>query len=595
MKNYLRDFWLVLGDGRHALPMLGAMMFCLALLDLLGLGLIAPLIVSIAGPTDLSRGILPTMLVRLISVDLKVIALLVLAVFTVKMVAGYKIQKELVRFSELQRGRLMIRLMAAIFEKPYEYYLQRNSADIVNSIAYTTWTFSTGTLSPALRLLTDTVMFGAIVGFLVWMNWVVVLLLGMLLLAVVTAYMRMVRRKLAHAGETVTESYARTIQDVNQSVGGFREIRILGVEQYCLEKLRTHTTQLAEGNALYLALSAIPRYLMEWTLVVGLISVFVFVSMMNLPPGMFVPIMGLVAVAAIRLMPGVTSIMAAVNSLRMNHYGLRQMADDLRQIPVGHPDPIPSRRPAMHDASEATVFRSLRFDAVTYRYAGAPRAAIAELSFEIKAGQAVGLIGRSGSGKSTTADVLLGLLEPQQGAVLVNDEDIRKDPRRWMARVAYIPQQIFLSDESLLQNIAFGTERAAVDMARVHRAVQTAQLEEVVRQMPDGLNTIIGERGVRLSGGQRQRVALARAFYHDRDIIVMDEATASLDHETEQEIVSAIHDLHGKKTLIIIAHRLSTLEGCDLVLRLESGRVAQSGDFKSVIGVRGAPYFEAHE
>jgi ABC-type multidrug transport system fused ATPase/permease subunit len=235
--------------------------------------------------------------------------------------------------------------------------------------------------------------------------------------------------------------------------------------------------------------------------------------------------------------------------------------------------------PARGIAGRSESFRSLALEDVSFTYPGADAPALDGLSLRINANESVGIVGLSGSGKTTLVDVLLGLLEPQSGKMLYNDRLLAEALSEWRAQVAYLPQQVFLVDDTLRRNVALGVKDDEIDEARLHEALRQASLAELVTQLPAGANTRLGEHGVRLSGGQRQRVALARAFYYGRDVLVMDEATSALDHETEQEIVEEIERLKGRKTVLVIAHRLSTIARCDRIIRLEDGRIVERGTY----------------
>jgi ABC-type multidrug transport system fused ATPase/permease subunit len=222
-------------------------------------------------------------------------------------------------------------------------------------------------------------------------------------------------------------------------------------------------------------------------------------------------------------------------------------------------------------------------DNVAYRYPNAPEESLKQVSLQIKRGQSIGLIGRSGAGKTTMVDVILGLLMPQSGDIRVDGVSIYEDIRAWQNLVGYVPQSIFLMDDTLEKNIAFGVPTDAIDRQRLYAAVESAQLSELVESLPDGLRTVMGERGIRLSGGQRQRVGIARALYHQREVLVLDEATAALDNETEKLVSESIKALGGAKTIIIIAHRLSTIEHCDCIYLMEKGCVVKSGTYPEVV------------
>ncbi|MGB5915630.1 MAG: ATP-binding cassette domain-containing protein, partial [Phormidesmis sp.] len=241
-------------------------------------------------------------------------------------------------------------------------------------------------------------------------------------------------------------------------------------------------------------------------------------------------------------------------------------------------------RPARAGQSLASQFEtSVSLKDITFFYPNTKEPAIANISLDIRKGESIALVGKSGSGKTTLVDIILGLLQPSSGDILVDDQSVYTDLRAWQNLLGYIPQSIFLTDETIAQNIAFGIPVDEIDYERVNKAVKAAQLEDLVEHLPDGLETMVGERGMRISGGQRQRVGIARALYYEREILVLDEATSALDSETEKLVSDAINSLAGDKTLIIIAHRVSTIENCDRIYRLEDGRLQQSGTYEEVV------------
>jgi ABC-type multidrug transport system fused ATPase/permease subunit len=275
------------------------------------------------------------------------------------------------------------------------------------------------------------------------------------------------------------------------------------------------------------------------------------------------------AAAAIRLLPASTALLASLNQLRATRLILAALAVELRGIAK----PIVDIDGATHHAPPQAPFESLELSNVHFSYPSATTPVLAGINLTIRSGETIGLMGRSGAGKSTLADVILGFLSPDRGEVRVNGENIHNDLRAWLRRATYIPQSVFLIDDTLRRNIEFGVPESSRDATRMSWAIDRAQLSELVAKLPDGLETFVGEDGTRLSGGQRQRVALARALYHERDFIVLDEATSALDTETEDAVVKAVMGLAGSKTLFVIAHRESTLSGCSVHLTLRDGRL----------------------
>jgi ATP-binding cassette subfamily C protein len=292
-----------------------------------------------------------------------------------------------------------------------------------------------------------------------------------------------------------------------------------------------------------------------------------------------VPTLGLFGFAALRLMPSANSISTSLINIRFNRHAISLLYADLVALKEtrqtkSSTDPV---------LKKDGYFRDLTFRDVQFTYQKTKCPALKQVTFNIRAGESIGLIGPSGSGKTTMVDVVLGLVEPQKGEIYYNGKDLIESLDEWRAQVAYLPQQVFLIDNSLRNNIALGMEDEEIDDVQLHEAIRQARLTELAEQLPDGVETILGERGIRLSGGQRQRVALARAFYHGRSVLVMDEATSALDNETEQEIVEEIRHFKGKKTMIVIAHRLTTVQHCDRIYRLENGEITETGSPDQVL------------
>jgi len=285
------------------------------------------------------------------------------------------------------------------------------------------------------------------------------------------------------------------------------------------------------------------------------------------------PVIGLFGAAAFRLLPAVSRTISNLQTIKWN----QEIAHEL------HADLLLPTEIEQIGKQVRSQFVSINFSNVSFGYVGAANKSLDDVSLVIKQGEAVGLVGPSGSGKSTLVDVFLGLLAPQSGDVQVNGEPIREKLGLWRTTVGYVPQTIFLIDDSLRKNIAFGLPNEEINEADVQQALQLAQLQEFVDGLPDGLDTVVGERGVRLSGGQRQRIGIARALYNKPEVLVLDEATSSLDTETEHEVMKAVQALQGTKTVVIVAHRLSTVEYCDRLYRLENARVVDEGTFSEVM------------
>jgi ABC-type multidrug transport system fused ATPase/permease subunit len=347
----------------------------------------------------------------------------------------------------------------------------------------------------------------------------------------------------------------------------------LGRETNFLALFNEHNSKSGQVAKFLQILQKLPRLWLELLAVIGFALLVVIMLAQGREMSSIVPTMGLFATAAFRLMPSVARILVAIQSLRYGLPAINSLYEDFTSLelePESEPSITPEEKPLL-------LKDDIRLENLSYSYQDTPTRAIADISISIKQGESIGLIGPSGSGKSTLVDIILGLLRPDSGQVIVDGQDIQKNIRLWQDQIGYVPQAIFLTDDTLRHNIAFGLSENQIDDEAVKRAIEYAQLEEFVVSLPDKMETIVGERGIRLSGGQRQRIGIARALYHDPNVLVLDEATSALDTATELGVMQAVMALHGDKTVVIVAHRLSTVENCDRLYRLESGRIAEHG------------------
>ena len=374
--------------------------------------------------------------------------------------------------------------------------------------------------------------------------------------------------------------------------GGLKETRVIGCESYFQDQIAREAQQFAAAESLFSSSQILPRILIETALIV-FVMLFISLSLIFSQQNMqeITGIMGVFGVAAMRLIPAITMLLNSLNQLRNSDYALNMLYLDLKEINsqgtsrLTQNQLVPASSSVSNQPSQnlAAFNRQIELDHITYSYDNSSQSAIKNVSLQIDKGQSIAFIGKSGSGKTTLADIILGLLEPQTGDIKVDGISIYDDLRSWQNIIGYIPQSIFLIDDTVESNIAFGVPEQLIDPERVERALKAAQLQELIAQLPQGIKTEVGERGVRLSGGQRQRIGIARALYHEREVLVLDEATAALDSETERLVSESIRSLAGTKTLIIIAHRLSTVEHCDRIYLLDQGRVIKSGSYQEVV------------
>lgn len=589
--SFFEKYFYVLKDKRRQLMLMAALFLVSSVLELLGIGLIGPFVGAVVNPGLLDRFAELNSIMSYFGITGgrdRTIALgcFLLMVFIIKGMVAYGIFRHISAFTFHFRASLVQRLMNAYLRMPYQFYLERNSAAIVNSIIAHTKTMTDDMLLPSLKLASDAVVLFAIGLFLFLVDPIAMLILLVALGGTSAFYSSLVKPRVKIAGQEVAVQNEGLIRGVNQGIGGIKEIRILGVEQHFVEHVRLASTLCADSQTKFYSLIGIPRFLIETVFVIFVVFFALFALYTGNSGEAMVATLAMFGVAGIRVLPAVANISSSLASMNYSGFALSELYRDLQEVEqrgAGTP------AQAIQSADFVSNFQQLSLENICYAYPGAGRQAIDGISLTITQGQSIGLIGASGAGKTTLVDILLGLHQFDSGKFSVNGIDIAKYGwGNWLQQVAYIPQNVFLADETLAKNIAFGVTEDKIDSARVVEALAAAQLTQLVGRLPEGVRTMVGERGIRLSGGERQRVALARAFYHNRSVFIFDEATSALDAETERQVIEVIESLHGQKTLIVIAHRLTTVKSCDMIYRLKDGRIIDSGRYEDVVDERQA-------
>jgi ABC-type multidrug transport system fused ATPase/permease subunit len=472
------------------------------------------------------------------------------------------------RFAFGVQAQVSQRLFTIYLRQPYTFHLQRNSAQLLRNVIGEVTIFANSAMTPGILLFTEVLVLLGLCTLLLIVEPLGMLIVVSVLGLTAWGFLRLTRSRLVRWGLARQHHEGLRIQHLQQGLGGAKDVKLLGRETEFLEQYRLHNVQSARMSQLQATLQQLPRLWLELLAVGGLATLVLAMVAQGRALETVLPTLGLFAAAAFRLMPSFNRVLGAVQSLR---YGLPVIDILYTELKLA--------APAVEKSNMATTpFRdTLELDNVTFMYPGAPEPALHGLSLTIRRGESVGFIGASGSGKSTLVDVLLGLLTPDVGEMRVDGKNIQANLRNWQDQIGYVPQSIFLTDDTLRRNVAFGLPNEDIDEAAVWRTIHAAQLNEFVQSLPQGLDTRVGERGIRLSGGQRQRIGIARALYHDPPILVLDEATSSLDTTTERGVMRAVSALHDTKTILIVAHRLSTVERCDRLYRLEQGRVVAKG------------------
>ena len=481
------------------------------------------------------------------------------------------------RFSQMRNHSISTRLLASYLSQPYVWFLNRHSADLGKSVLAEAQSLVGGVLIPAMRLLAQTVSLSFLVILLILVNPAVALTATLGLGGAYVGIFLTVRRYLVRIGKTRLAANKARFQIAQEVMGGIKEVKLMGLEAAYLTRFRQPSRAMAASTASAQIVGELPRHLLEGIAFGGMIALVITLLLKeggNLAD--ILPVLGVFAFAALRMFPAVQQIYHALTLMRSSGMVLDAIHRDMMAM---QGTPAAPAAPALH------LRRQLDLDGVHYAYPQAESAALKGLSLSITANTTVGIVGGTGAGKTTAVDVMLGLLVPQAGELRVDGVAITPaNLRSWQNSVGYVAQQIFLIDESVAANIAFGIAPEAIDMAAVERAARVANLHDfVMRELPQGYLTAVGERGVRLSGGQRQRIGIARALYHDPDVLLLDEATSALDNLTERAVMEAVHNLGHDKTIIMIAHRLTTVRDCDMIFLLENGQLAAQGSYDDLV------------
>ena len=487
----------------------------------------------------------------------------------------------LFRFSQMREYAIGRRLVAGYLRQPYDWFLNQHSADLGRTILSEVGQVINGSLVPMMQLIAQGAVVLAIVCLLISVNPGVATLMIFGLGAIYVIIYLSLRRYLARIGSERIVSNRLRFQVTQETFGGIKDVKVAGLEHVALERFDGPAKRYAQNQTNSLVAAQLPRYALEIIALGGMLLLAIYA--MRIPGGLSaaLPLMALYGLAGFRLLPALQQMYAHLTRIRFSGPALDRLHADIAALPIAGERPIAPRE----TERPLPLRTALALERVTYRYPNASGAALDELSMCIPVYSVIGLVGATGSGKTTAVDLMLGLLTPQSGRILVDDCPITQSSlRSWQRAVGYVPQQVFLTDDTVAGNIAFGIPPGKIDHAAVERAARIANLHDfVTTQLPKSYQTRIGERGVRLSGGQRQRIGIARALYHDPEILFLDEATSALDNLTEHAVMDAVHNLGRKKTIVLIAHRLSTVRDCDKIFLLENGKLVDQGTYQDLL------------
>lgn len=578
MTGIIKKFNILLAKGqKKRVAVLFFLMLIGAFFEVIGVSLMLPLVSAIMEPDIIETNSIVKWVCDLFDLHshqtfVIVCIVALVAVFIIKdlfLMFEFYVQY---RFVYNNRFATQCRLLDAFLKKPYEYFLNAKSGEILRIIQNdVSQTYSL--LTTLLTMATETVVTIALVITIFIIDPVMSTFVAVMLGIMIIIISRIVKPVLRKQGLSLQKNSALTYKWLQQSINGIKEVKVTRKENYFKDNYNTSGQVVVKAEKTYSVLGQLPRLLIEMVCVCSMLTLIALLIYNGREVETLIPTLSAFAMAAVKLMPSANRIVSAMNSVAFYEPALDKLLENLNNAEKGILTVADKRYEVPADAPQITVNDEVVLNNIVYAYPNTEKNVLDGAQMTIPVGKSVGIVGKSGAGKTTAVDIILGLLEPRDGQILSDGVDVMKNYPSWLSHLSYIPQSIFMLDDSIRANVAFGVDSDKIDEDMVMHALSEAQMLEFVETLPDGINTKIGERGIRLSGGQRQRIGIARALYTNPELLIFDEATSSLDNETEAAIMESINSLHGKKTMVIIAHRLQTIEGCDIVYRVEDGRI----------------------
>jgi ABC-type multidrug transport system fused ATPase/permease subunit len=474
--------------------------------------------------------------------------------------------------------RLSYDLLYKYYTAPYTFHLSRNSIDLFSKVYDEARIIVTSVLIPLLNIVMDMMFTLSIIIFLLIYDPFTSLIIFFCLGLTGYLFISFTKKKSTSLGRDLPTMRMLLNKSITEGMNGLKDSRILNREHIFLEQSGQLLNKTYHATKYVQFISTLTRPFIETIAIIAMVLICVIAVLQGQTIGTILPTLTLFAIAFIRLLPNINLLISGFVSIRNTLYTINPVYQDFKQLQEAS---VSIENDELCKALH--LEKEIHIENLSYTYPGAEKKSLQLVDLTIRKGEAIGLIGSSGAGKTTLVDIILGLLEPQSGSIKIDGININDNIRSWQKNIGYIPQSIYLSDNTIRNNIAFGIKTEEIDDSKLWAAIEAAQLESLIKELPQGLETEIGERGVRLSGGQRQRIGIARALYHNPQILIMDEATSALDNVTEKYVVEAIDKLKGNRTIITIAHRLSTVKNCDCLYMMKHGKIITKGSYNELL------------
>jgi ATP-binding cassette, subfamily B, bacterial PglK len=577
MLNYIKDIKIIVGKDFKKLLVASLFFLLLSSLEIMGIGLIYPYISIIVNPSnfissDIYNFINKFYVITDIDYLFKLIGLVLVILFTVKALVGIFTNRMILNFGLKQGIKLRGELMKSYQSIEYISFTQRNTSEYIYSMFHLVNQYSQTVLVSLLKILSESIVMVVILLVLAVSNIFVFLILITVLITIFFLFDFFFKKKLNSYGLQTNKESNNMVKFLTEAMNGIKTIRILGISNFFYNNLVSTSKHYAKLNLNQLTISQSPKYIIEAAIIYFLFLVFFFSFILFEDKQNIIPILSMFGIASIRLIPSFNQLISCFSHLRFCRDGIRLLAKDISELRIREKDINPSLN---GEINQIKKFETLELKNISFAYNERSRVNLDNASILVKKNEFIGIMGSSGSGKTTLVDIMLGLLRPSKGQILINNIVLKDTNTFIKSKTAYLPQQAFIIDGSIKENVALGYLKDEIDEKKVHKSLQKAKIASAVLEMNDGINTQIGENGIKLSGGQRQRIALARAFYHSREILILDESTSALDEKIEEEIINELKLLKNEITLLMIAHRPSTLKHCDKIIEIKNGKLIE--------------------
>ena len=576
MKEYLIRIYSLLYEDKKRLPLLLVLFLLTSFFDALSLAILFPFIQILVNFQDFQSSygwFFESINLTSKSEIITFLGITLVSLFIIKALASILVNWAILRITYNRQAKIKTSLLHKYLNMHYRKYIEGNSARYIQMIQTMSMQFIK-VLQGFLRLLSDGLIFLSIVIVLAFVEGPLLIYVGGMMIVLLLIYDIFFKKLLDSQSRAITDSSVQVTKTVNESIQGLKEIKILGKQNFFEDILKENVDIYAKNNIYADLIRTQPKHIIELIFVIAFTLAVVFFTPLQNDFQSLIPTLGVFLFAAIRLMPTLNQMLASVNVLRIGYYPTTLLFEDMT-----------TKQDLEEDDYKANIlkdgFTSMLLKNVFFSYKNDKEHQLNGISLQVDKNKSIGLFGQSGSGKTTLVDVMLGLLEPSKGEIQLNNKVV-KNNKEFRNLVAYIPQDIFIINDSVKNNITLTGKDEVIDDVLLEDVVLRSRLKEVINNLPEGINTNIGERGVKLSGGQKQRIAIARALYNKREVLIMDEATSALDNNTEKEIIDEIRKLKGKVTMVVIAHRLTTLQHCDEIYEISNGRISEKYNYEDI-------------